>query len=53
MSLQNGFMDHKFGCSYKLRSGSQSDNEMNIFILYLLEIVGILEGGRDQAIIQT
>lgn len=37
-------MDHKFGCSYKLRSGSQSDNEMNIFILHLLGIVGILEG---------
>lgn len=46
-------MDHKFGCSYKLRSGSQSDNEMNIFILHLLEIVEILEGGRDQAMIQT
>lgn len=37
-------MDHKFGCSYKLRSGSQSDNEMNIFILHLLGIVGILAG---------
>lgn len=39
-------MDHKFECSYKLRSGSQSDNEMNIFIFHLLDIVGILEGEK-------
>lgn len=47
MSLKSGFMDHKFGCRYKLRSGSQSDNEMNIFILHLLVIVGILERGKE------
>lgn len=36
-------MDGKFGCCYKLRSCTQTDNEMNIVILHLLEIAGIIE----------
>lgn len=36
-------MDGKFGCCYKLRSCTWTDNEMNIVILHLLEIAGIIE----------
>lgn len=36
-------MDGKFGCCYKLGSCTQTDNEMNIVILNLLEVVGIIE----------
>lgn len=36
-------MKGKFGCCYKLRSFSQTDNEVDIIILQLLEIVRITE----------
>lgn len=36
-------MDGKVGCCYKLGSCTQTDNEMNIIILNLLEVVGITE----------
>lgn len=36
-------MGGKFGCCCKLRSCTQTDNEMNSIILHLLEIVGIIE----------
>lgn len=40
-------MDGKFGCCYKLRSRTQTDNEMNIIILQLLEIVRII-GNKER-----
>lgn len=33
----------QIGCYYKLGSCTQTDNEMNIIILHLLEIAGIIE----------
>lgn len=45
-------MDCKFGCCYKLGSCTQTNNEMNIIILHLLEIIEIIEEReRDQAMI--
>lgn len=40
-------MDGKFRCCYKLRSRTQTDNEMNIIILQLLEIVRII-GNKER-----
>ena len=39
-------MKGKFGCCYKLRSFSQTDNEVDIIILQLLEIARITENKR-------
>lgn len=41
-------MDDKFGCCYKLGSCTQTDNEMNIIILHLLEIVELLKIRREE-----
>lgn len=41
-------MDGKFGCCYKLGSCTQTDNEMNIIILHLLEIGELLKIGREE-----
>lgn len=42
-------MDGKFGCYYKLGSYTQTDNEMNIIILHLLEIEELLKTeGRER-----
>ena len=36
-------MEGKFGCCYKLRSFSQTDNDVDIIISQLLEIIRISE----------
>lgn len=36
-------MNGRFGCCYKLRSRTQTDNEMNSIILQLLGILRIIE----------
>lgn len=41
-------MAGKFGCCYKLGSCTQTDNEINIIILHLVEIAGIIENRQRQ-----